>query len=384
MSQPQLSERPPTMANRIRTEAGLVGHGIARMLSPQSLWQGVKTLSWLGPLTLLIWIYAEQGQKRDLPGEVIPISVRANDPKVFVELRMPNEESAVTADLSGPAGQLDEVRRKIQPGESSPTLPLTVPSSLPPGKNILQVAPLLRANSIFASSNVQIVKCNPETIEIYVDALEDRDLEVKKPEALKNIDSAFFDPPTVHVRAPSELFKKSTRLEAQLTEAANIDKSGDNKKEKVRVKLVDLTPSQAKSVSYLPQDTVIATFSVKENAEAKFKYPSIPILTLGPPLLLSKYDVVYDQDKDTLPNVWVIGPAEKIAALQKTADTRPEELPKPRAILEVTGDDQRYAGQSSRTRQLKFDRFPDPSIRIAPESEKSDVTFHIVERTTSQ
>src|SRR5690242_1264927 len=48
--------------------------------SRESLFNFAKTMAWVVPLTILIWVYAEREQRDTDPGVTFPIDVRSSDP----------------------------------------------------------------------------------------------------------------------------------------------------------------------------------------------------------------------------------------------------------------------------------------------------------------
>jgi hypothetical protein len=89
--------------------------------------------------------------------------------------------------------------------------------------------------------------------------------------------------------------------------------------------------------------------------------------------LQNKYRV---DGPETIPNVTVIGPPDKIALL-KAEDPN---VARPYAKVEITSED---VSGTVRTRRLKFETH-DISIRVAPEDLQREVNIKLVERATEQ
>src|SRR3954452_24086106 len=80
-----------------RDEMHQIRRWIRRHTSRDDVVSGLKTLMWVVPLTLLIWVYAEGAQETPQRSVPILISVKSNDPNRVVKLV---KESVVMADLS--------------------------------------------------------------------------------------------------------------------------------------------------------------------------------------------------------------------------------------------------------------------------------------------
>src|SRR5881392_2688309 len=70
-----------------------------RTFTLENLFVTLKTLAWVTPLTILIWVYAEREQVTSRP-VTIPIAVKSVDPNRIVRLRSGDE--SVSAQISGP------------------------------------------------------------------------------------------------------------------------------------------------------------------------------------------------------------------------------------------------------------------------------------------
>src|SRR5215213_10121517 len=91
---------------------------IAALFTRENLVNFARTMAWVVPLTILIWIYAEREQVATAPGRVIPIDVKTSAPNRIVKLISPADKNIV-ADLAGPRAQLDDVLGIIsRPGDN--------------------------------------------------------------------------------------------------------------------------------------------------------------------------------------------------------------------------------------------------------------------------
>lgn len=358
------------LLGRIRFELVNILRWVQRSLAPENLLAGLKVLSWLAPLTLLIWIYAEREQVVPLDNQPIPIAVRSADLKTYVRLIMDDEN--VMARLEGPRGRLDDVVRQIQPSSEKASVMLTIPEGHTLGQvHEFDTAQLLGANPIFSRSGVRIVNCKPSRLRVFIDGYEDREFEVQKPAGVTNLVGApIFDPQRVSVHAPRSVFAAAEQsgpilVEADLPSSGVINVPGPHD---VVVRVMSRT-LQGDNVTFSPS-TVRARFEVGQS-DVRYTYPSISVYVTGPRFLLEQYKVECD---DTIPNVTVIGPPDKIAELNR------EDAARPWAVLQVTGDDRPTPDGAKRSRRIRFE-VPDPSIRVSSEDAQRTLEFRLVDKS---
>jgi hypothetical protein len=375
MTLPYESKRPkrPTFGSRVADRFIALGRWGRQSISPPNLLAGLKTLSWLVPLTLLIWIYAEREQIDKIDNQTIPIDVISSDYNKFVSLRM-NEDKNVVAELSGPRNQLDEIRQKIAPHGDRPAVILTIDANLAPGSHELDTAERLSASPIFARTGITISGCKPARLPIFVDQFVERDVDVQSPPTVTNlVKQPIFDPKQVKIRAPQREIERAESAGglvayADMASTGVLDKPG-NHEAVVRVTCPGLS---AQDVNYTPA-TVNANFDVRQS-DVQFTIPSMVVNLEGPSYLLDQFKV---QFKDTIYDVKVIGPPEKIQSLQR------DDTPKPYAVLLVNGDDRPTATSTGQhTRRLDF-KMPD-GVRLDPQDDQRSIDFTVVERPTQQ
>src|SRR3982750_1628129 len=110
----------------------------------------LKTLAWVAPLTILIWIYAEREQSIPVSGVSFPIEVRTTDPTRLVTLRDPADHNVV-ATLLGPRTSVERVMRELQAGGAEhPAVQITIENFKErKGEYRRQMADVLSRNPIF-------------------------------------------------------------------------------------------------------------------------------------------------------------------------------------------------------------------------------------------
>src|SRR5947208_9024563 len=84
-------------------------------LTREHLIEGAKNLAWVGPLTLLIWVWAEREQTQEIGLNDVPVQVTSSDPSRYIEFAQP-VQNKVTLRLKGPQATLDRVRERLTSG----------------------------------------------------------------------------------------------------------------------------------------------------------------------------------------------------------------------------------------------------------------------------
>jgi hypothetical protein len=378
---PNQAPRPtrPSPLQRLRERADDVFwrtlHWLQSCFERDNLLAGLKTLAWLGPLTLLIWIYAEREQNDKIEGATIPIAVRTNDPNQYVVLQMKEGEQSVMATLVGPRNRLEDARLAIAPQDGRSSVTITIPDGLSPGqRHELDAAQFLSGNLIFARRGVTVRDCKPGRIAVFVDTFQERELEVQPPAGVANLTGApVFEPRKVRVRAPASAFaealkKGALRLEADLADSGSLNTAGIHDMP-VRVGLPSLA---GEGITFIPA-TVKATFEVADTGTPGV-IASMPINVNAPGAILAKYFVECDR---ILTNVHVIGPPDTIKLLEQ--DNSPY---KPFAELRVTAED-RPPRDTSAPRMLRFIDLPD-GVKVDKVDAQKAIPFKLVERPTDQ
>src|SRR5690348_3747795 len=84
----------PQPRKRRTEELSAWARWLARYFSRDSLIAGLRTSTWLVPMTILIWLYAEREQIYTANDCTIPIEVRSTKDR-YVELKLPMNEKSV-------------------------------------------------------------------------------------------------------------------------------------------------------------------------------------------------------------------------------------------------------------------------------------------------
>ena len=325
----------------------------------------LKNLVWVAPLTLLIWVYAEREQTVTLGPVTFPIEVRTTDHNKLVTLRKPQDKNVVV-ELSGPRARLDRVRELLQPRPDTAAIEITVdPKMSEPGQELLTISQL-NNNPVFRNNGITVKSAQPPYIYVAIDSFQEVDVPVKAPPDAENqlSDQTYFVPPTVKVRAPSQLIdaaKQSNSLAvyADLSKRDEFKtKTGSVKLENVPLYWVVAGREQREHVSIAPL-VVTAGLDIKPRDET-FEIGSVPVYKETPQGFDDRFSVTYTSPVN---NVKVSGPSELIAKIR-------DGTIKVRARLELTSAD----STGTNRKALKFDLPPGVSLAkdaVPPECEYS-------------
>ena len=81
----------------------------------ENIISNLKTLAWVVPLTLLIWIWAEREQVQPAKDVSVPFELVSSDPNRIVSLKPPQDKNLVL-ELQGPQGRLQELLSRLRGG----------------------------------------------------------------------------------------------------------------------------------------------------------------------------------------------------------------------------------------------------------------------------
>src|SRR3984957_11919174 len=264
--------------------------GLRRAVSRDNLIRNLKTLAGVIPLTILVWVYAEQQELVTETGRA-RIAVLSADPAHRAVNLLDPSDGTIQLTLQGSQIGIDRVKALLQDMVLSKPLEIDVGSSIPPGaRQPISSLDQIASNPIFNRQGVTVTACNPETLMVRVDALEERLATIAPPEDTPGLIQAVFQPATVTTRGPTYLFPRG-RLNA-------IAYPSDEPTLKI--------PGQHNSVSVhlLPQDdftivpdTVTADLTVG-HADQPLSVSPVPVKVLAPKWLTDNYKFDY---KEVLP-----------------------------------------------------------------------------------
>lgn len=330
----------------------------------------LKSLVWVAPLTLLIWVYAEREQSVVQPGITVPVEVATNDPKRQVTLRKPADR-LIIVELSGPRERMDRVREMLKPTPSGAPLKINVDPKLGLGGQELQTIGAINELPLFKNAGITVKSAQPPFLVVDIDEYEEREVQVRPPpDAAKLLtEQTRFVPANVYVRAPSQVIK-AAEAAGQLFAYADLAKRDEWKSKPGTKQPLDNVgvywPFAKENVTLSPS-SVTANLDVKLN-DRKFTIASLPVYLEAPAGLTDQFSVKY---QSVIPNVNVTGPDDQIELIRKGEF-------KPKARLEVSTFD---PTNKTLTRALRVDLPPNVALFQDATAERMQTwEFKIVER----
>lgn len=317
----------------------------------------LKTLIWVAPLTLLIWVYAEREQNVTQAGIIVPIEVRTSDPSRIVTLRGPADKNIVL-ELSGPRAKLDHIRDLLKPNpKGGAPLVIDIDPQIGAGENKPLTISQINDNAIFKSNGITVKSAQPPYLVVDIDTYEEREIPVAAPPEVAGLlsDQTRFSPDTVKVRAPKALFESQPKQPVFVY--ADLAKREELKTTTGQLKLESVPvywgSGSGRENVHLSPATVTANLDIKQR-DIEYTIPSVAITKETPLGFEENSTVKYEQ---TISNVVVTGPREQIELLKKDF--------KVKAVLEITNFDK---GVKNLKRPLQF-KLP-PGVSLTTDSLK--------------
>jgi hypothetical protein len=286
--------------------------------SRESFVSSFKSLLWVAPLTILIWIYAEREQVVTFNNVPVNLETRSNEPGRVVRLVSP-AGGTVHVEMKGPQAELDQVKEWL---ESTP-IPIEAGHNLTEGDHQVFVAAELNRLPQVVSKGVTVTSSLPEDIKISVDPIISRELDVKVPaEETKTLDGAqVFSPSKVKISGPKSILSRLGNEGQPLVAYVDLGpfKQQLDEPGKHTLATVAVTPSvklDDPSITLSPA-TVSATIVVADTAETPLVLPYVRVLAAYPPVSDPKIDQFKPVYESTLSNVTVTGPESQIALLKE-------------------------------------------------------------------
>ena len=359
--------RPPDRRSLPRRAAASLRRWARETFNREQFVSGLKSLLWVAPLTLLVWIYAEREQQKDQTAQ-FQVEVRSGAAGQVARIWDPAgvQTATVTVVLHGPKARLSEVSDSLR--ANSP-VPILIDGGRQPGYHDVEIQSLLERDPRLRDSNVSITECQPRTLRVEVDTLQEDTLDVKvDPNVRRLLNSdPLFEPPQVKVSAPLAAFQRAKRpLWAQAVLPQDILTPGRHGPVSVRVTVPGLEGSDVT----VRQPTVMATVDVGE-AEERYPIPSLPVFMVVTAETADAYHVTYTPK--FVQSVPVYGSPEKIQQLKAGLLT-----PKPEARFSITSTEAQ-AGKG--TQRLEYVL---PEGLTMRDDDRQTVTFEVTRRDTGQ
>lgn len=334
-------------------------------LSPRSdrpgwagkLTQGIKTFLWVAPLTILLWVYAEQ-EKLDRPKDVpARIDVRGSSSDRIVTLLSSRD---ISLDLEGPNAGVEQVSSALRDGR-----PLEViVNEQPPFEGDISITERLNNTDLFTRNAVSVKRASPVRVRVEARVHQDVPLIVKADQ--KHI-AKIVDPATVSIDGPDSVVRdKRIVAIGDLSGLANKDVVDGAAELPVGLFIGD-----GNSFSPLTNSLVLFPRTVRAKIETpkvtivkKTLTKSIPIVVEAPAVYLaplSSTDESYrlKLDKVNLPNITVSGPPEAVEQLIGATSKFSAAV-----ILRLTTENFHTAGQQEAKLNPDTDFIMPPGVKV--------------------
>jgi hypothetical protein len=333
-----------------------------RTFTTENIVSGLKTFAWVGPLTILIWVYAEREQIATSGTVVIPFAITSADPSRIVKPLM--ADSSVTAELVGPRAMVEKVAEMIRRSADAPLVQIEVDRSYPPGQHRLETAREVANQQVFKMNGVTVQDCKPMQIPILIDQLVELEVEVQKPPEVTNLSGPpVFEPRVVKVRGPKSVLEgQEVKVYADLSSREELRTPGPREIPTVPL----ITSVKTSSVTVQPS-TVRATLDVRPS-DLSYTIASMPVWPTPQPGLLERFRIEYENNDPFVKNVTVVGPPATVEAIKSD-----KFQPAPKARFEVTRED---TDDGWLDRRLLFDLPQD--VRVSDADKNRTIRFRLV------
>ena len=372
-----MSDSSPGLLGRLRA-LGLGSRRLKRGWNRARLIEALKTLGYVAPLTLLIWLWA-QDQQIDVDSlQSVPIGISHTDAGRVVTVRgaatgepLIQIPGGIRANLAfrGPRIGLSSVRSAL--AENSIASVLEIRLSRQVGDSTVLLAEQLNQLPLLRNAGVTVREATPASIMVGIEEREQIEVRIVPdnvgPEDLAG--PVQFEPETIVLSGP-----RSALRAFQGTDPSPVLKAA----------LPD-TPPGEQDVTWsvpIPDETgtirpervdVRARFTRRERREERLTLPfPVPVYTTIPAALTVEPEGL----QPVVSGVRVRGPADLIARLQ-TSDADDPLRAQIRAVVALTREDELRAGeQTTITRDVRLE-LPDG---LLPDGEPLRVTFSLRRR----
>ena len=315
----------------------------------------LRTLIWVAPLTMLIWIYAEREQTVTVPSAPFQVEVKTTAANHIVTLSFP-PDGMLMPEFSGPRAKIDKVKELLVPKADGAPVTLFVDPQLGSGSRDLPTVSQLNNHPLFKNNGITVKNCQPPFLKVRVDVLKDEELPVVVSSEVRKLlkDDPVFSPPTVKVRAPSQHFEDAAYGQKWYVEAQIRPEQLKNKTGSVTLENVPVTWFYKEHVLFATT-TVKANLSLKQ-ADVEYVIPSVTVLKVSPTGTDEQYRVEF---ADIIANVKVVGPPDQIEKIKRDPGKNVSALLRIDSALNVPVD-------VDIKQELKFE--VPPGVTVAPET----------------
>lgn len=331
----------------------------------QRVYEVIRNLMWVIPLTVLVWLYAEHEAIQ--PEQVITASVIVHSERTDrIVTPATSADRVLSINIKGTRIRMQQVRDELTKKQG---LEIVAPAQLELGQVALPAVEAVNANPIFLQRGITVTSCTPSTLILQVDELVPA-MEFR-PEVPQEITSrldgpAVFDPPAVTLSGPKRLLvgvEPPVEVIADITQQMLPKVGGE-------ILAVPLRLKAASELIKITPPTVTARVKLR-SAAVSYMINSVAVFTVGPPALFDKYRVNFPAGS-FLSRVTVVGPQDEINKISSG-----EFIPK--ALLEVTQQDAIARLPRSPSQYILPEH-----VTVSDEDKNRTITFELVERTKAE
>ncbi|QOV91646.1 YbbR-like domain-containing protein [Humisphaera borealis] len=311
---PRPDEVPLKGKKRPSRTVAFVRGWIDEHLSREKVSSVVKTLLWVIPLTILIWIYAERQELAGVPGVTIPVEIVSNDPTKVFSIQSPASKLIVVK-LVGPRAAVEQAQKLFNPLNGNPPAKILYDSPLDnASQRIASVR--IREDKRLADLGVTVESPEPAEIKFYVDQLVEKEYRVEVADPRRFGSPPKFTPETVKVRGPSRVLNNpatTIRIEADIAAAMGRAPASDEPVQLSDVKL-NVIGGDTANIALSPPAVAAIVTPVKAKEDT---LPTVRVMIAAPKLVLDRYLIeTVPSGVETIPNVLVSGPEELVNRLK--------------------------------------------------------------------
>ena len=383
--------RDRELARRLR-RLGVTGRRMRRGWTRERTIEVLRTLAWTIPLTLLLWIWAQEQQLEEQVVGGVRVRLSHEEADRFVRRIAPPGSGPSRADapldvtltLRGPRAGLQAAARELR-DPSSPGLEMRLNLASAP-RTSLDLRQNLVNVDVLERNGVALAEVSPASIEISVEGIDNRRVPVLPSAtglpASERVGEVGFEPPDVTLYAPERVLEAVRRFQArgEAIVSATLPEDVPAGPQTLPVP-VELNPALRDDIEAeygataldrlrLEPLEVKASFTRRDREIAQFELPAVAISFRKPAAMEANGSVTVVEltGESIVNNVRVRGPKSVIDRLRNNPDFAAEV----RAILPIEPADKFALGQVIE-RQLVFELPPDVEL----ESEAPTVTFSL-------
>jgi hypothetical protein len=282
--------------------------------SRESYVTSLKSLLWVLPLTVLIWIYAEREQVVTVTNVVIRIKLAADSGRVIHFV--PATDNIVHADIRGPQVDIDEVKDYVE----NNIIPVDVDRSLTRGEHPIEVTAQLNKLPEVALKGITVERAS--MIRVSIDPVVEKEVEVKPSADFAGVGTPpVFTPARVRLRGPESAVDRASK-NSQLFAYANFSKFTAQLAEggSQTLRNVPLSPPAVLDATEVTFSPVSVTAQVEATKTAKtIVLPYVTVFAAYPTQIAKADQYRANVPDNTLRGVRVRGPVDEITKLETGA-----------------------------------------------------------------